>query len=92
MTVLFELRGVPVTKCTQLRIKQEEQREGYYYYNFRHEDDWAEPYSLEKHVFINHAGSIETEQPIDELEFNNERNHKFIELTEEEIDFLYEYL
>jgi hypothetical protein len=80
---LFLFRGVPVTRATCLRIR--EGREGYYYYNIRH-DESGRFNRMEKYVLANHFATIETSAPIPELEYNNEQNHELIMLTREEIN------
>lgn len=91
--VLGTLAGVPVVTLTYLRIRQEEREEGLFYYNLRHSDeDWGDPYSLEKHVLVNHFGTIATMEPIPLLEENNEKNDKWIELTEADKDFIFNNL
>lgn len=80
--VLFKINGIPVTRCTCLRIPPEERIEGRYYYNIRHDDeDGWEPYSLERMVMVNHFGTIETLEPIPELDPDKKEGQGMIVLT-----------
>lgn len=83
--------GVPVVKVTQLRIKKNERKPYLYYYDIRHEDeDWGEPWSIEKRVLVNHFGTIVTSEPILEIENANHRN--YILLTSEEKQIIFDHL
>ncbi|MBA2851702.1 hypothetical protein HNP86_001861 [Methanococcus maripaludis] len=46
------------------RLRDDDVREGYLYH-IRGEDDNGEPYSVEKHVWVNHCYSVVLSEPID---------------------------
>lgn len=84
-TALFTFRGVPVVQVEQFRIKQEERDPNLFYYDIRHEDnDWGEPCSLEKRVWVNHFGTMATSEPISEEAFESAGDYQWISLSEED--------
>lgn len=77
-------KDVPVVQLTDSRIRQEERKEGLYYYNFRDSDNGSSIASLEKHVLVNHFGTLVTTQPIEYLEVDNDDNGKWLPISSEE--------
>lgn len=92
-TGIGTFRGVPVVEVTCRRIRQSEEQEGLHYYRIRHtDDDWGQPWSVEKYVLVNHYGTVVTSEPIPYLEEtpSESEGKRYIELTEDEIQFIFE--
>lgn len=57
-----------LVKITILRIKGPEQEPNLFYYHIRHSDsDWGKPISVEKHVLVNHFGTLVSTVSLDFL-------------------------
>ena len=93
LETLFTVSGVPVVFATNDRVGEDEQKDGFYYYNLRYSEYDLLPYSLEKKVWVNHYGTIATLEPIKDIEISEELlvNLSY-ELSDEEIDEIIQYI
>lgn len=69
------------------RIKKEDRKEGYHYYELRHEDDDGfQPCTIEDFVWVNHWGTICFKESINHLLDTWSESRLSTNLTEEEQD------
>lgn len=71
------------------RVKKENRKESYFYYDLRHDDDWTDPCTIEDSVFVNHWGTICFKESIDHLLTPWGENRLSTDLTEEEIESIW---
>lgn len=72
------------------RVKPLERKEGYHYYELRHEDDdWSQPCTIEDFVFVNFWGTICFKESINHLLKPWSESRLSTDLTEEEIDSIW---
>lgn len=82
---LFQLRGVNVYRVDERRKKPEDIQDGFLYYDIRHSDeDWGNPATVEKSVFVNHFGFLVTREPLLLTDGKPEEENKYIILSEDE--------
>ena len=81
------IRGANITKFDCCRIPSDERDPNLHYYDVRHDDDCQGiACTIERRVWVNHLGTLVTLQPLP-LDKDG-----YIELTEEESDFISGYL
>ncbi len=82
-----------ILMVSEFRIHENARDPGLFYYDIRHGDDWGDPVTVEKTVFVNFFGTVVTAAP---LELNDRQEGEsmpdYLDLTPEEKDTLIEIM